>query len=136
VDVSAAVAARLDDRLAEHRRRRWFMSGLAFASVAAMLILVVAFALANDWPFQLLANNGPMSAAWAGISSIGGWLLRAAVGFVERTGTPTVAAGVGALLCATCVLATTWLWMVARLSPTAQGRFVPADQASLQTRFS
>jgi hypothetical protein len=132
IDFSAAVAARLDNRLAEHRRRRWFMAGLALTSILAMLIAMLAFALTNGWPLQLLASNGAMNAAWAGVSSIGGWLLRAAASFVERQGAPTVAAGAGALLCATCALATAWLWMVARLSPRGVGQLFLAEWASLE----
>jgi anti-sigma factor RsiW len=127
VDFSVAMAARLDARLAEHRRRGWFMLGLALTSLVAMLIAVLALASTNGWPFQLLARNGDLNAAWAGVSSIGGWLLRAVAAFVERQGTPMVAAVAGALLCATCGLATAWLWMFARLSSTGDGQLVSAE---------
>lgn len=127
VDFSVAVAARLDQRMEEHRRRRWFMLGLALSGLAAMLITVFAFGLANGWHVQLLSASGSLSAAWAGVSSIAGWLYRAGAGLVERTGTPTVAAAAGALLCMTCGLATVWLWMVARLTPAGERQFAAAE---------
>lgn len=127
VNFAAAVAARLDQRVEEHRRRRWFMAGLALSSLVAVFFAVSAFGLVNGWPMQLLSGNGPASAGWEGILIIGGWLFRMAATLVERIGTPTVAAGAGALLCVTCGLATVWLWMVARLSPAGDGRFVSAD---------
>jgi anti-sigma factor RsiW len=127
VDFSVAVAALLDQRVAEQQRRRWFMLGLALSSFVAMLITVLTFGLANGWPMQLLSTSGPMSAGWEGVLSIGGWLYRVLASFVERMGTPTIAAGAGALLCVTCGLATVWLWMVARLSPAGDSQFVRAD---------
>lgn len=127
VDFSALVAARLDQRVAEHSRRRWFMVALALSSVAVMLVAVAAFGVASGWPLQLLADSGPLQAAWSGLASMGGWIVRAVIAFVEQTGTPTIAAGAGALLCITCALATVWLWMVARLIPASQRRLVVSD---------
>ncbi len=127
VDFSVAIAARLDQRIEEHRRRRWFMFGLAISSLVAVFFAVLAFGLANGWPMQLLPTSGPVSAGWEGVLIIGSWLFRALAGFVERMGTPTVAAGAGALICVTCGLATVWLWMVARLSPAGDGQFLSAD---------
>lgn len=127
VDFSVAVTVRLDQRMEEQRRRRWFMLGLAFSWLAAMLVAVLAFGVANGWHLQLLPDSGSLSAAWAGVSSIWGWLYRSGAGLVERTGTPTVAAAAGALLCVTCGLATIWLWMVARLAPAGERRFAAAE---------
>lgn len=127
IDFAAAVAVRLDQRMAEQARRRWFMLGLALSCLVAMLFTVLAFGLASGWHWQLLSDGGPWSAAWTGIASIGGWMYRILAEFVTRLGTPTVAAGAGALLCLVCGLATVWLWMVARLSPPASGRLVSAE---------
>ncbi|MGE5602679.1 MAG: zf-HC2 domain-containing protein [Nitrososphaerales archaeon] len=127
VDFSVAVAARLDQRMAEEQRRRWFMLGLALSSIASMAVAVLALGLVTGWPIQLLPQSGPVSAGLEGVLSIGGWLFRVLASFVERMGTPTVAAGAGALLCVTCALATVWLWMVARLSPAGDRQFVSAD---------
>lgn len=119
MDFSVAVVARLDQRMAEHTRR-WFMMALAFSSLFAVLVAVLALGVANGWDVQLLPASGPMNVAWTGLASMGGWLIRALVEFVERTGTPAVAAGAGAIVCVTCVLATVWLWMVARLTPAPE----------------
>jgi anti-sigma factor RsiW len=127
VDFSALVAARLDQRLEEQRRRRWLIAGLALSWVAAVFVAVLAISLVNGWPLQVLSSGGVVSATWAGVFSIGGWAFRAASQLVERMGTPTVAASAGALLCVTCGLATVWLWMVARLSPTTGGQVVSAE---------
>ncbi len=126
IDFAAAVAVRLDERMAEQARRRWFMLGLALSCLVAVVFTVLALGVANGWQTQLLAG-GPWNAAWAGIASIGGWAYRAAAELVERMGTPTVAAGAGALLCLTCGLATVWLWMVERLSPTGGRGLVTAE---------
>ncbi len=127
MDFSVAVAARLDQHVAEHARRRWFMLGLAISWVAAVLIAVGALGVANGWYVSLLPGSGPLNAAWTGLTSMGGWMVRAVVAFVEQVGTPTVAAGAGALLCVTCALATVWLWMVARLTPASQRDFAVSD---------
>jgi anti-sigma factor RsiW len=127
VDFSVAVAARIDQRVVEHARRRWFMAGLAVSSLVAVLVAVAALSIANGWYVQFLPAGGPLSVAWMGVASIVSWPVHAIIEFVERTGTPTVAAGAGALLCLTCALATAWLWIVARLSPAAEGRLVVAD---------
>lgn len=127
IDFSVAVAARLDRHVAEHGRRRWFMFGLALSWVAAMFVAVAALGFANGWHLLFFPDSGPLNAAWIGVAGMGGWFVRALVAFVEKMGTPTVAAGAGALLCLTCVLATVWLWMVARLTPVGQRRFAAID---------
>jgi anti-sigma factor RsiW len=127
VDFSILVAARLDQRLEERRRRRWLVAGMAGSWVVAMFIAVLAVGLVNGWPLQVLSSSSALNAAWAGVSSIAAWLFRALADLVERMGAPTVAAGAGALLCLTCGLATIWLCMVARLSPTSDAQFVSAE---------
>ena len=127
IDFSVAVAARLDERMAEYVLRRWLMLGLALSTILVMMIAVLAIALAYGWPLQLLTNSGSLDAAWAGVTSIGGWLLRGTTAFVVKTGAPTVAAGAGALLVATCGLATAWLWMVSRLLPGGEGQFAAIE---------
>ena len=127
IDFSAALAARLDQHIAEHTRRRWFMVALALSWVVAMLVTVVALGLVNGWPLAFLPDSGPLNAAWTGLTSVGGWIVRSVVTFVEQTGTPTLAALAGALLCLTCALATVWLWMVARLTPVSLSRYAVTD---------
>jgi len=127
IDFSAVVAARLDERLVEHSRRRWFVLGLSLSWVVALLAGIALLGIANGWVLPLLPDSGPLYAAWSGLASMGGWIVRAAVSFVEQTGTPTLAAGAGVLLCVTCALATVWLWMVARLTPVRQGSLVASD---------
>lgn len=127
VDFSPAIAARLDQRAEALRRRRWFVFGLALSWIAAMLITAVVVGLASGWHLQVLSTGGAVAAAWAGVSGVGEWLFRGLAGLVEQEGTPTVAAGVGALLCMTCGLATVWLWMVARLVPAGDRRMVSAE---------
>lgn len=116
VDFAAAVMGRLDGRVAERRRRR-VMFGLAVSWLGAALVAVLVFSLVGGLTFELLSNNSVLSAAWTGVSSIGGWVIRSLAEVVERLGAPTVAALIGALLCVTCGLATIWLWMVGRLTP-------------------
>jgi anti-sigma factor RsiW len=127
VDFSAAVAARLDQRVEEVRRRRLFIFGLAASWTVAVLGVVLALSLANGWYVQLLSGSGALSAGWAAMASIGEWVYRLLVDLVARAGTPTVAAGAGAVLIMTCGLATLWLWMVARLSPAGDRQFVSAE---------
>ncbi len=127
VDFSIAIAAQLDRRLEETRRRRWFMFGLALTWLVAVLASGLAFGLANGWHLQFLSAGGSVAALWAGVTSIGEWVFRGVAGVVERAGTPTVAAGAGALLVVTCGLATVWLWMVARLTPWSDRQMVQAE---------
>src|SRR5215208_1639577 len=75
-DFSIVVAARLDQRVAEQTRRRWFMFGLALSWITAVLIAVVVLGFINGWPLQLIPSEGPLTAAWAGLVSVGGWLFR------------------------------------------------------------
>lgn len=127
IDFSAAITARLDQHAAHHDRRRWFILGLSLSWIVAMLAAVGVLGVASGWRLPLLPDSGPLNAAWTGLESMGGWIVRAVIAFVEQTGTPTVAAGAGLLLCVTCILATVWLWMVARLTPAPQGRLVASD---------
>jgi len=115
VDFAALVLAQLDTRVAAEQRRRWLMAGLALASVSAMLIILLAVAVANGWAVQLAPEQGPLSAAWAGLVSTGSWALAELGAFFAQVGAPVVAAAAGALLCLTCVLAMIWLWAVARV---------------------
>jgi anti-sigma factor RsiW len=115
VDFAALVLARLDTRVIQEQRRRWMIAGLALASVSAALIAVLALAFVNGWFVQLTPDQGPLSAAWAGLASTGSWALREVGEFFGVVGAPVVAAVAGALLCLTCALAMAWLWIVARV---------------------
>lgn len=115
VDFSALVLARLDSRVAQERRRRWMIAGLALASVGAIVVALLSLAVFNGWHLELAPDQGPLAAAWAGLSSTAGWALREMTGFLIGVGAPTLAAATGALLCLTCALAMMWLWIVARL---------------------
>lgn len=122
VDFAALVLARLDSRIAEERRRRWFIAGFAAAWVGAVAVAILALGLANGWHLQLAPEQGPLAAAWAGLTSTGGWVLREASGALGNAGAPAIAAAMGALLCLTCALAMMWLWVVARVGAGSQLR--------------
>ena len=115
VDFAALVVAQLDTRVAQERRRRWLIAWLAFAWVSAVAIAVVSLGIMNGWHLQLVAQQGPLTAAWAGLTSTASLALREVSRFFGRVGTPTIAAATGAMLCLTCALAMTWLWVVARI---------------------
>jgi anti-sigma factor RsiW len=115
VDFSALVLARIDSRVAEERRRQWFIAGLAAAWVGAVVIALLGLVVVNGWHLQLAPEQGPLAAAWAGVSSATGWAFSEVVAFFGEVGAPAIAAATGALLCLTCALAMMWLWVVARV---------------------
>ena len=121
VDFAAVVLGRLDPRVAEERRRRWLIAGLAAAWVGTVAFAVVALGVANGWHLLLAPEQGPLAAAWAGLTSTGGWALREVRSALGSAGAPVVAAATGALLCLTCALAMMWLWVVARVGAGPQG---------------
>ncbi len=116
VDFSALVLAQLDTRVAQERQRRWLIAGLTFAWLGAVVVALVSLALANGWHLQLAPDQGPLAAAWAGLSSTGSWALREISAFLVEIGAPTIAAVTGAALVLACGLAMMWLWVVARVS--------------------
>jgi anti-sigma factor RsiW len=126
VNLAASVAIRLNARQAEQVTRRWLMLGLALAWSAVVVIVVLSLGMANGWDLQLAPFQGPLTAAWTGLTGNGGWLWRAALSTVGQVGAPVVAAAIGALLCLTCGLVMAWLWLVARLTVSDQGAFAPA----------
>ena len=115
MDFSALVLAQLDTRVSQEARRRWLIAGLALASLSAVLVALIALAFFNGWLVRFAPDQGPLAAAWAGVSSTGGWALREASEFFGEVGAPVLAAATGALLCLTCALAMAWLWVVARV---------------------
>ena len=118
--LAAGVMARLELRQAEQSRRRWFMLGLALAWCAVIVVALLALGVANGWHLRLLQLQGPLAAAWSGLSSGGSWLARQILSLVDHVGAPAVAAATGALLCMACGLAVAWLWVVARLTAPGQ----------------
>ena len=115
VDFAALVVAQLDTRVAHERRQRWLIAWLALISVAVVAIAQASLALANGWRLRLAPDQGALGAAWTGLTGTAEWALRDLGGLFGRVGAPTLAAVTGALLCLTCALGMTWLWVVARV---------------------
>jgi anti-sigma factor RsiW len=122
VDFAALVVAQLDTRMAQERHRRLLLVWMAVATLATVAVAVLSLAILNGWPLQFVAAQGPLAAAWAGLSSTGGWVLRVIAEVFERVGAPTIAAATGAMICLTCLLAMTWLWVVSRIGLAPQAR--------------
>ena len=121
VDLATRVAGRLDIRRAEQVRHRWFILGFALAWSVVVIFTVAALGVTNGWHNLLTPEQGPLAAAYSALASTGGWVWCEALGVVAQVGAPMIAAMTGILLCATCGLIMTWLWLVARLSVRGHG---------------
>lgn len=127
VDLATSVATRLDVRLSEQARQRWFMLGLILAWSVVVMFTIAALGITNGWHDVLAPDQGPLAAVLSSLGSTGRWLWREALGVVAQVGAPTIAAMTGMLLCATCGLIMAWLWLVARLTMHGHGAMASAE---------
>lgn len=106
------VFARLDAAELRRRRARWLGSGLLIGWLSLVAAVAVGVVLLLPWLRETSAQFvqlRPMAASWIEALAL---LARGAWAVAASLGAPSLAAAMGLLACATCVLGATWLRLI------------------------
>ncbi len=114
VDFTERVLQRLDAAELRRRRIRWLGSGLVLGWLSLMAIAAVLVILVLPW----FLGNAPQIAQLKTVAVQMGeavlLLLRGVLTALASLGAPVLAAVVGLIACATCVLGATWLKLLSQ----------------------
>jgi anti-sigma factor RsiW len=113
VDLTDKVMASIAVRERDGRARR-LSSGLVIGLLAASLMGLAAVSVLIFWGIQNPQQaSGTFFAVLKGVNAAT-WILLGLLRAIGYIGAPTLAAGVGLLATATCLLSMLWLWVVGR----------------------
>lgn len=110
------LVARLAERQAERRQRRYVALGLLLAWAGALFVMWVSVVAVTAWGYSHpLEISLLLTAAGQVLSNFTG-LLNGTTAIVDSLGDPSLALGLACFACVTAALCAIWFWIMARSS--------------------